>query len=145
MKTHQLPKIVSRPKKRIGRGMGSGKGSHTSSRGQKGQKTRDKIALTFEGTKIKKSLLKRLPVLRGKGKFKTLTTKAVTLKLLNINTLPSGTQINLEVLKKNGILDKNVSKAKIIDGGDVKHPYKVFVPVSAGARVKIEKAGGEIL
>lgn len=65
----QLPKVVAKSKKRIGRGMGSGKGSHTVGRGQKGQKTRGTIGVLFEGMKMRKSLLKRLPLLRGKGKF----------------------------------------------------------------------------
>ncbi len=64
-----LPKVVAKSKKRVGRGMGSGKGSHTVGRGQKGQKTRRKIGVIFEGVKMKKSLLKRLPLMRGKGKF----------------------------------------------------------------------------
>ncbi len=65
----RLPKVVAKSKKRVGRGMGSGKGSHTVGRGQKGQKTRRKIGVIFEGVKMKKSLLKRLPLMRGKGKF----------------------------------------------------------------------------
>ena len=64
-----LPKVVTKSKKRVGRGRGSGKGGHTVGRGQKGQKTRGKIAVLFEGMKVKKSLLKRLPLARGKGKF----------------------------------------------------------------------------
>lgn|SRR3989338_9905090 len=63
-----LPKIKERGRKRLGRGYGSGKGGHTSSRGQKGQKTRGKIHPLFEGQKTKKSLIQRLPLLRGKGK-----------------------------------------------------------------------------
>jgi len=55
-----LPKVVAKSKKRLGRGMGSGKGSHTSGRGQKGQKSRGKIGVLFEGMKVKKSLLPRL-------------------------------------------------------------------------------------
>lgn len=65
----QLPKIVAKSKKRVGRGMGSGKGSHTSGRGQKGQKSRGTIGVLFEGMKMRKSFLKRLPLVRGKGKF----------------------------------------------------------------------------
>lgn len=65
----KLPKVIKKGKKRVGRGMGSGKGSHTVGRGQKGQKTRRKIHVLFEGMKMKKSLLKRLPKMRGKGKF----------------------------------------------------------------------------
>ncbi len=64
-----LPKVVTKSKKRLGRGMGSGKGSHTSSRGQKGQKSRGHIGVLFEGMKMRKSFLKRLPLMRGKGKF----------------------------------------------------------------------------
>lgn len=65
----RLPKVIKRSKKRVGRGVGSGKGSHTSGRGQKGQKSRGKVGVLFEGMKMKKSLLKRLPLMRGKGKF----------------------------------------------------------------------------
>ena len=65
----RLPKVVEKRKKRVGRGMGSGKGSHTAGRGQKGQKARTKVGILFEGMKTKKSLLKRLPLMRGKGKF----------------------------------------------------------------------------
>ena len=61
-----LPKTISKRKKRLGRGYGSGKGGHTVGRGQKGQKTRGKIGVLFEGIKVKKSLLKKLPLRRGK-------------------------------------------------------------------------------
>lgn len=67
---HNLPKIKTKEAKRVGRGIGSGKGGHTVGRGQKGQRTRGKINLLFEGTKVKKSLIQRLPMLRGKGRFK---------------------------------------------------------------------------
>ncbi len=64
-----LPKVIKKSKKRVGRGMGSGKGSHTSGRGQKGQKSRGDLHILFEGLKVKKSFLKRLPLKRGKAKF----------------------------------------------------------------------------
>jgi len=56
-------------KKRLGRGYGSGKGGHTSGRGQKGQKSRTNLHILFEGLKVKKSTIKKFPLLRGKGKF----------------------------------------------------------------------------
>lgn len=71
----KLPKIKTKSKKRLGRGIGSGKGGHTSSRGQKGQKSRGSINILFEGMKMKKSLIKRLPLQRGKGKFKSRVTR----------------------------------------------------------------------
>lgn len=69
MQNVRLPKVVGKKLKRVGRGMGSGKGSHTSGRGQKGQKSRGDVHVLFEGMKMKKSFLKRLPLIRGKGKF----------------------------------------------------------------------------
>lgn len=75
MRLHELPKIVKKGKKRLGRGYGSGKGGHTVGRGQKGQKARGKIHPLFTGTKTKKSLLQRLPLLRGKGRLKPKKTK----------------------------------------------------------------------
>lgn len=103
MKLNFLPKIVSRSHKRVGRGIGSGKGGHTSGRGQKGQKTRGKIPLTFEGTKIKKSLLKRLPVLRGKGKFKPLRTKIKDYHLsISKTTTPVSPGANVKINRSGG-------------------------------------------
>ena len=51
----RLPKVVQTRKKRVGRGYGSGRGGHTAGRGQKGQKSRKKIGVLFEGVKVKKS------------------------------------------------------------------------------------------
>ncbi len=61
MKLEQLSKTTVKSKKRVGRGYGSGKGGHTVGRGAKGDKARGKIGLTFEGTKVKKSLINRFP------------------------------------------------------------------------------------
>ena len=55
--TTKLEKTVTKRKKRVGRGYGSGKGGHTSGRGQKGQKSRSHIGILFEGMKVKKSLV----------------------------------------------------------------------------------------
>jgi ribosomal protein L15 len=63
--------VVTKGKKRVGRGTGSGKGNHTTGRGQKGQKARTSVNIIFEGYKMKKSLIKRLPKVRGKMKFRT--------------------------------------------------------------------------
>ena len=58
MKLNKLPKTTAKSKKRVGRGYGSGKGSHTVGRGQKGQKSRSKVGLLIEGTKIRKTLIR---------------------------------------------------------------------------------------
>ncbi|MCG2686334.1 50S ribosomal protein L15, partial [Candidatus Parcubacteria bacterium] len=61
MKLSNLPKLkgTHRPAKWVGRGYGSGKGGHTVGRGQKGQKSRGKVPLWFEGGQL--PLARRLP------------------------------------------------------------------------------------
>ncbi len=144
---HKLPKLTSRSKKRLGRGFGSGKGGHTSSRGQKGQKSRTSVGLIFEGTKIKKSLLKRLPLLRGKGKLKSHGRKPIIVNLKYLNVLPKGSIVDVEALIKNGILtsDAKTVGVKILGDGKLDRDLVVKLPVSKGAKVKIEKAGGQVI
>jgi large subunit ribosomal protein L15 len=144
---NKLAKINTRKSKRVGRGFGSGKGGHTSGRGQKGQKARRKIGLTFEGTKIKKSLLKRLPLGRGKGKFKPSSAKKVIINLKYLNLFKKDEVVNLESLLKKGILNKDGQNlgVKVLGDGELKVALKVALPCSKGAVIKIKKAGGEIL
>ena len=146
MRLENLPKTTTRAAKRVGRGIGSGKGGHTAGRGQKGQKTRGKIPLTFEGTKVKKSLLKRLPVLRGKGKFKPLKKKArVVVNTKYLNLFPSKSEITLESLKAARIVSPETERVKILGEGELVKALVVKLPTSAGAKEKIEKAGGKVI
>lgn len=146
MRIDQLPAITTRPKKRLGRGYGSGKGGHTVGRGQKGQKVRDRIHPLFEGTKIKKSLIQRLPLQRGKGKFKSHKDKPFVVNLKFLELLPTGTEVDLEALIKAGIVNKEDTKkgVKILGEGEITKKLIVKLPASGGARKKIEKAGGRL-
>jgi large subunit ribosomal protein L15 len=128
----KLPKVTIRRKKRVGRGMGSGKGSHTSGRGQKGQKSRSDINILFEGLKMKKSFLKRLPLMRGKGKFHP-KGKPVTVNLSKLESLPSGSKITVELLVKNKLVNAKEAKAsgvKILGGGKTTKKFTFMVPTS---------------
>lgn len=147
VKLNNLPKITTKDKKRQGRGRGSGKGGHTVGRGQKGQKSRTKIPLTFEGTKIKKSLLKRLPLLRGKGKLKPRERKPIVVNLKYLNLLPKGSLVNLETLIKQRIVSEEAKLlgVKILGEGEIGQELTVSLPVSKGAKLKIEKAGGKVI
>lgn len=148
MQLNKLPKITTASRKRVGRGYGSGKGGHTSGRGQKGQKSRGKIPLTMEGTKIKKSLLKRLPLQRGKGKFKPVSRGPVVVNVKYLNLFGNGEEVSLDSLIKKGIVDGKQAKAlgvKILGDGELKIALKVGIPCSKGAAKKITKAGGELI
>lgn len=150
MQTQNLPKIVARSSKRLGRGYGSGKGGHTSSRGQKGQKARGSVGVLFEGLKVKKSLLRRLPFLRGKSKFSAYPKPlAVSLDQISKLNIPEGTEINADFLVKAGVLNtkKITGKGVKIIGGKGKFDKKitVAVPTSKQAQEFIVKAGGKVI
>ncbi|MBI4100087.1 50S ribosomal protein L15 [Candidatus Microgenomates bacterium] len=141
MKLNSLSKLTARKAKRLGRGHGSGK-VKTSGRGTKGQKARENIKLTFAGSSLQASWLKRLPLMRGKGKNKSHGQKPVVVNLKYLNSLKPHTEVTLESLKKAGIIDSSVSKVKILGDGELKVALDFKVPVSKGALKKIEKAKG---
>jgi large subunit ribosomal protein L15 len=70
---NSLIKTTTKNLKRRGRGIGSGVGGHTTGRGNKGDNSRGKTKMTFDGTKIKKGWIKRLPFLRGKHRTNRLS------------------------------------------------------------------------
>jgi large subunit ribosomal protein L15 len=142
-----LPKIVAKKGKRVGRGYGSGKGGHTTGRGQKGQKSRGGVSVLFEGMKVKKSLIKRLPFRRGKDKLKA-SAKPIIIKLGALELLPSGSTVNLELLIKQGVVDASDARefgVKILGDGKVSKKLNIGVPISKNAAKTIEKAGGKII
>jgi len=127
-------------KKRVGRGIGSGTGK-TAGRGHKGQKARaggfHKVG--FEGGQM--PLHRRLP----KRGFQSLTagdTAEVRLDTLEKMTVEA---IDLDALKKAGLVSRLANGAKVILTGEIKR--KVVLKgllASKGAKAAIEKAGGTI-
>lgn len=137
----KLPKTVAKHKKAQGRGMGSGKGSHTSGRGQKGQKSRGSVHILFEGMKMKKSLLKRLPKMRGKGKFH-VNVKAIDIKIERLSDIPAGSTITTELLVKHGIVTAREAKihgVKVIGIGKNEKKFKFEVSTPKRSQVAPEK------
>ena len=63
-----LPKIITKKKKRLGRGLGSGKGAKSGRGTTRHQKARESIPLHFEGGQGR--MVKKFPLLRGKGRNK---------------------------------------------------------------------------
>lgn len=80
-----LPKIVLSRKKKLGRGLGSGKGAKSGRGTTRHQKARETVPLHFEGGQGR--MVKRFPLLRGKGKNKSkLTDKLRKVKFYEKNT-----------------------------------------------------------
>ncbi len=142
-----LSKITQKPARRCGRGIGSGLGGHVSGRGAKGDKARGKVKLTFDGTKIKKGWIKRLPFLRGKNRLNNQKNIVIfnlsqldkwyqSGDLIDINTLSQKTKISLKRLN---------ATVKILSFGEITKKINVKgVLVSKNAHKKIITAGGNI-
>ena len=126
--------------KRLGRGHSAGQGK-TSGRGQKGQKSRSggfhKVG--FEGGQM--PLQRRLP----KFGFRSMSAPRVAEVRLNELAAVEGGAIDLESLKKAGVVPQNALKAKIVLSGEIKTAVTVTgVGVTKGARAAIEAAGGKV-
>lgn len=148
VKLDRLPRTTTRRKKRLGRGYGSGRGGHTVGRGAKGLKARGKVSLIFTGTKTKKSFLKRLPLRRGKGKFKSLKSKPLVVNLKYLNLFKKGERINLKTLIEKRVVAADEAEkygVKILGEGDLKVALIVELPTSKGAAEKVKKAGGKVV
>jgi len=142
MKLHEKPKLLARSQKRLGRGYGSGKGGHTSTRGQKGQKTRGKIPAHFVGTSW--VWFKRLPFIRGKSKFKSIA-QTVTISLGSLNVLKSATVVTPQALALAGLVSKQEArsgKLKIVATGTLNKKLDVQIPATNTAIEAIKAAGG---
>jgi len=137
---------VKTSKKRLGRGIGSGKGK-TSGRGIKGQKSRSGVAIkSFEGGQM--PLYRRLP----KRGFNPINRKKIA--KINLDQLQSFVDskrvnpengINLEILKKNKIINKSYLKYKILANGNLTSKINIEADFSSiSAKEKIEKLGGEL-
>ena len=144
-KLESLQSITEKPKRRLGQGAGSNRGK-TAGRGTKGQKARTKIALSFEGGAL--PLIKRLPLLRGKGRNYSLREDMFVVNLQALEVLPAKTVVDVQTLLKYNIISKDnmkkVSNVKILGSGTLSKSLTVKLPVSKSAKEKIEAAGGSI-
>ena len=146
MTTLNTTNLIKIKKIRVGRGIGSGKGK-TSGRGIKGQKSRSGVAIkSFEGGQM--PLYRRLPK-RGfnpinKNKIAKINLEKLQ-KLIDKKRIKSDEKINLEILKKEKIINSSYLRFKILGTGDINTKLDIEVDFSSKTvKEKIEKAGGVI-
>ncbi len=139
---HQIKPAVGSRKasKRVGRGNGSGRGTY-SGRGSKGQKSRSKVPLGFEGGQL--PLTKRMPALRGfTNKFRI---EYLPVNLKSLVRLSSNTEITPELIYQSGLVRSKRKRIKILGAGNVTKPIRITAHAfSATAKNKIENSGGSI-
>ncbi len=136
----------TKSRKRIGRGIGSGKGK-TSGKGHKGQKSRSGVSIKgFEGGQM--PIHRRLP----KRGFTNINRINYTeLNLDNIQKLVDGKKIDpkkiisYKTLFDLGLVKSKKAKIKLLGKGDIK--VKIDIEVSAfskSAKDSVEKIGGSV-
>ena len=149
---HSLsPAQPRKDRKRVGRGLGSGKGRY-SGRGIKGQKSRSgshKMAAGFEGGQMPIDM--RLPKLRGNtsadampiGPFRTYS-QPVNLRDLE-ERFAAGDEVTPESLKDRRLIRKVLVDVKILGVGELSKALSVSAhSFSKTAKEKIEAAGGTV-
>jgi len=136
-----------KPRKRVGRGIGSGAGK-TCGRGVKGQKSRSGVAIKTEGGQM--PLIKRLPK-RGFNCSKSVDYTAISVAdievLIGMKRIDATKNINKDTLVSIGYIKSTKTPVKLL-GGVEKIEHKLTIELdacSASAKSVIEKAGGKIL
>jgi len=149
MKLNSLNSGNKKSRKRLGRGIGSGKGK-TSGRGHKGQKSRSGVAIkSFEGGQM--PLYRRLPK-RGFKALKNQPKQSVAIinlsriqEILKKKRILPNAKLNLSTLQKSRLVNKKYSKLKLLGSGDIKEKFDIEINfISNSAKKKIEKLGGKI-
>jgi large subunit ribosomal protein L15 len=126
--------------RRVGRGASAGQGK-TCGRGVKGQRARKggyhKVG--FEGGQM--PLQRRLPKIGFRSKISPLVAEV----RLNELALVAGGVVDLDALKKAGVVPANALRARVMLSGEIKAAVTVKgVGVTKGARAAIEAAGGKV-
>ena len=150
MKLNSLNLKITKTKKRLGRGIGSGKGK-TCGRGHKGQKSRSGVAIkSFEGGQM--PLYRRLPK-RGFKNFNNQAKKFVAIinlskiqEILEKKKILPNSKLNLSILQKSQLVNKKYSKLKLLGSGGIKEKFDIETNfISDSAKEKIEKLGGKVI
>ena len=145
IKLNNRPKL-NKPKIRVGRGIGSGKGK-TSGRGVKGQKSRSGVAIkSFEGGQM--PLYRRLPK-RGFNPIQKENIAILNLdkiqSFINKKTINTNDILNSSSLKKLKLINKNSKKLKILGSGEIKDKINIEADLASKSSLeKLEKIGGSI-
>ena len=144
MRLENLPKTAElKQSKRVGRGPGSGMGK-TSTRGQKGQKSRSGVSIKpwFQGGQS--PLYRRIPK-RGFNNS-NFTTRYATINLSDLNKFfNDGDVVSEEILKERGIIKKPLAGIKILGNGNLEKKLTIKANrFTSSAVTKIENAAGKL-
>lgn len=138
-----LKPLVEGKKKRFGRGLGSGRGAKSTRGTTRHQKARESIPLHFEGGQAR--LVKKYPLLRGKGRNKPSQTRSIILSAAVLNVFKDGETVTVDALIKKGKINVGVKRVKVLNDKELKKKLTVRLPVSRSLAQSIKKLGGEVI
>lgn len=141
MKIHELKTTSKKTKKRVGRGISSGKGK-TAGRGMSGQNARSGGGTRpgFEGGQ--NPLMKRIPKTRGFSKPQKSYTAIYTSQL---NKFPANSNIDKKALKEKKLIKDSSGTVKLIYRGTINNPLNVHIDrASKKAQDAVTNVGGTI-
>ena len=135
------PQYPKQTKKRVGRGIGSGKGK-TCGRGHKGQKARaggyHKVG--FEGG--------QMPIQRRLPKYGFTSRKALCKEDLRssvLDRIETQEVVTVDILRELGLVRFNTKHVKVFNHGSINKPIKLKnIAVTKSVKAAIEKAGGSV-
>jgi len=139
-----LSTSVAPSKKRLGRGLGSGKGAKSGRGTTRHQKARSTIPLHFEGGQGR--LVKRFPLLRGKGRNYSRKDYKYVIYSEQLNVFENDTVVDIPALFKAKLIEEGAKNpiVKLINKGNVTKKLTVALPVTQSVKAMIEKAGGTV-
>ena len=144
------PAQARKDRKRVGRGLGSGKGRY-SGRGIKGQKARSgshKMRAGFEGGQM--PVYMRMPKQRGSTSKDAMPivpfmTRTVPVNVRDLDRFDDGAEVTPETLVEKRLIKNKRTDVKLLGVGEVTKKLTVRVHgISKTAREKIEGAGGTV-
>lgn len=138
----------TKKRKRLGRGVGSGKGGHSSTRGDKGQKSRSgsgQMPAWFEGGQM--PLQRRIPKFGftnpNRKDYRAVNVSRLA-ELVEAGTLDASQPVTPDTLKQAGLAGKS-DLIKILGSGEIGVALQVEAHgFSKSAQEKIEAAGGSV-
>jgi large subunit ribosomal protein L15 len=144
------PAQERRARKRVGRGLGSGKGRY-SGRGIKGQKSRagsHKMRAGFEGGQMPiymRSGKQRGPTSKDAMPIGPFRTETVPVNVRDLDRFDNGAEVTPESLVEKRLIKNTKIDVKLLGVGEVSKKLTIRVhAISASAREKIEAAGGTV-
>ena len=133
-------------RKRIGRGNSSGHGK-TSTRGMKGQHSREQVRVGFEGgqTPLYRRLPKRRGISKASGNPGVFRRRYSELNVGALEAFAAGAVVTPEMLKASGLVRKIEDGLRILGEGELTKALTVRAHhFTAAARAKIEAVGGRV-